>query len=174
MATIYLPDDHGDAITVDGVAYHRIGQVVHEVTHTPTGEDMLNIGEQAFSNPVTYGTVSDSPWTACQHAVSMFPEHYSEDITCTVPEGTAEGAVVETLFTAPANGEVLIFSSPAGSEYYYVDGVYIGSAGTSQVFYQIRLLGGQVLAYGQSQSVTGGRSWEINWMKFRPDQYPGS
>ena len=168
MATIYLPDDHGDAIIVDGVAYHKVGLVVHNVTHTPTAEDTLNIEEFDLSfigEERTYGSVGNKVWTPCQHAVSMFPANYTEK-ECVVPAGTEAGTVVGTIYTAPSNGVLHMLPF---LPYLYLNGVSIlaGQAGP----YLIRMLGGDVLQFGQHTSLTTERTGTAT-AKFRPDVYP--
>ncbi len=168
MASIYLPDDHGNAIVVNGVAYHRIGQVVHQVTHTPTGADSLDIeGFDASETPNTYGTVGNGIWTACQHAVSMMAENAVEK-ECVVPDGTEENTVVGNIYVAPSNG--VLFLEGTFAPFLYIDGVRIEDTGLTGDWL-IRLLGGQTLQFGQHPTLTTERTGTAI-TKFRPDVYP--
>ena len=176
MATIYLPDDHGDAIIVDGVAYHRVGEVVHEVTHTPTAEDELDISALVLNLDRTYGN-PDENWTACQHAVSQFNE-YSGDVSYDF-QTDQEAAVENPFFIVPENGELYVYDFST-EEYhflgFFVDGVHVLNlnSDTNNTRAGFVLQGGQTVQYGSySGEHASSRHYKGSFsFKFRPNVYP--
>ncbi len=186
MATIYLPDDHGDAVVINGVAYHRIGQVIHPVTHTPVPGDMLNI--EAFdpldpAGPLgpnsTYGAVQGE-WTACQHAVALFEEH-SGDLAWDFDDIGSVDTLVTNFFTAPGNGEIFVVHEDWGGDNqvlalgFFLDGVKIGEFfGSDTSAGLIRIQGGQAIGYGTTDfsDDKDRRHQGTGAYKFRPDVYP--
>jgi len=119
MATIYLQEDYGEAVVINGVAYNRVAQVQQLPDTFVDGDDTTGISEVTYDIADTNGK---TVYTAEEYAISL-AEYYS---------GVFSNGVQATIIDSVPAAGVLRYGGPQLFGEVYVNSIRV--AGPNAVF----------------------------------------